>query len=303
MSGADARSFQASPEADRASSRPSASRPAGAIELSVIVPMYNEARRIGATLADLIPALAAGPLRSEVLLLDDGCTDATAEVVRPYLAPAGAVESVRLVSHERNRGKGAAVRTGLAASRGAWRLMTDADNSCRVDQVGKLLAEVERTGAAMAIGSRVAPGAAVEAKAFRSLAGGVFRLALWAMDMSLAQDTQCGFKLYRADFAELIVRNSVEDGFAFDIEHLALARLAGARVAEVGVEWKHCDGGTIHPIRDGLRMVARVAVIKARTRSLGAVVRGEFERPPAEAAPALSPVVTRAGGRAVAKSS
>jgi dolichyl-phosphate beta-glucosyltransferase len=238
----------------------------GLIGLSVVVPMFREARRIGATLADLVPTLQAGPELSEVILVDDGSDDQTSAVVQPWLteAPVGALQRVRLIRHPRNRGKGAAVRTGLAHSNGQWRLLMDADNACRVRELTKLRAESARSGAALVVGSRRAPGALVESRLSRRLAGLIFRTCLGFLGLSLARDTQCGFKLYSADLADLIAGIAREDGFAFDLEHLLIARRSGLGIAEVGVRWTHVDGGTVRPIRDGLRMLGRAVAIRRR---------------------------------------
>lgn len=236
------------------------------VSLSVVVPMFREARRIGATLSDLIPALRAGPRPSEVVLVDDGSDDRTVEAVKPWLDEAanGSLRSVRLLRLGRNCGKGAAVRAGLGAANGRWRLLMDADNACRVREVEKLFAEANRSGAGLVIGSRRVAGAEVTSKASRRLAGGIFRACLWPLGLALAQDTQCGFKLYRADLAEVIANLAREDRFAFDLEHLLIAKRGGFGIAEVGVAWTHVDGGTVRPIRDGLKMLMRAAVIRAR---------------------------------------
>jgi dolichyl-phosphate beta-glucosyltransferase len=244
--------------------------------------MFREARRVPITLADLVPALRRGEHPSEVLLIDDGSDDATVEAVTPWLSgvPSGALQEVRVVRQGRNRGKGAAVRTGLGAARGQWRLLMDADNACRVDQAAKLLRAADRSGAGLIVGSRRARGAVVASKFSRRLAGAIFRACLWPLGLALARDTQCGFKLYRADLADVIARTAEEDRFAFDLEHLLIARRGGFGITEVGVAWTHVDGGTVRPIRDGLRMLARAVVI--RLRHLGPVPASERARPSRE---------------------
>jgi dolichyl-phosphate beta-glucosyltransferase len=250
--------------------------------LSVIIPMYQEARRIGPTLEDVLSTLDQRGLESEVILVDDGSTDDTLRVVREIAAavPDGPVE-VRILEHVQNRGKGAAVRTGLGAAAAPWRLMMDADNSSRVAEVDLLLAACG-PGVGLVAGSREAAGAKVRAKPSRKLTGALFRGVLSTLGMNLLQDTQCGFKLYRADVGCLVARHAKEDGFAFDLEHLLLVRAAGLETAEVGIHWEHRDGGTIRPIKDGLKMIAQAARIRqrwlGRARRLGtlpAVQAGE----------------------------
>ncbi len=217
--------------------------------------MFREEKRIAATLADLLPALERGSRTAEVILVDDGSDDATVRMVTPFLRdePAGRLWSVRLIRHEANRGKGAAVRTGFAAASGLWRLIMDADNSTRITQADKLFDAARRTGSGLVAGSRAAAGAVVTTRPHRRLTGLLFRAALSLMGMRLLEDTQCGFKLYRADAADLVARLGREDRFAFDLEHLMLLRRVG--IEEVGVDWTHADHGTVRPVRDGLRML------------------------------------------------
>lgn len=226
--------------------------------------MYKEARRIGPTLEDVLTSLACGSRTAEVILVDDGSPDGTVQAVTPWLseAPDGLVRRVTLVRHKVNRGKGAAVRTGMNAATGAWRLMMDADNATRVGEVDKLFARAE-LGVAMVCGSRNVEESRVRAQIFRKLSGAIFRVALGALGLNLLRDTQCGFKLYRRDAAELVARVGREDRFAFDLEHLLLAKKVG-RIVEVGIAWEHKDGGTVNPILDGFRMLREAARIRLR---------------------------------------
>ncbi len=244
-------------------------QPTHAPRLSVVIPMYREARRIKQTLRDALPVLAARTEPCELLLIDDGSDDNTLNAVAPFLtdSPDGALLHVRLVRHEHNRGKGAAVRTGLAAAAGSWRLIMDADNAATVRELPKLLAAAE-PGIGLVAGSRVATGALVDAVPGRRFAGSVFKLALRLLGLDLLADTQCGFKLYRADLAAQIVAHAREDGYAFDLEHLLIARATGLRIAEVGIAWTHQEGGQVSPVIDGLRMLRHAAAIRARRRDI-----------------------------------
>lgn len=240
--------------------------------------MYREARRIAPTLDDATRTLAKGPRLSELLMIDDGSPDDTAAVVGPWLSErgSGALLRVRLLRHRVNRGKGAAVRTGLEAAAAPWRLFMDADNSTRVAMVERLLEAARDGGVGLVVGSRNADGSQVEARMSRRLMGRVFHAGLRVMGLGFVRDTQCGFKLYRADVADAIVRLGREDRFAFDLEHLGIARKLGVGVREVGVAWTHADGGTIRPVRDGVSMLWRAAVIRTRLMKrvgpVGAVV-------------------------------
>ena len=237
-------------------------------ELCVVIPMFNEAGRITSTLEDASAWLRAWRGASEIILVDDGSRDSTVTAVAPFLTDRreGSLARVRLERHPVNRGKGAAVRTGLAASEARWTLIMDADNSARIGEVEKLLGEGERTGAALPFGSRAMQTSEVEARISRWASGQVFRAALAALGVRVAHDTQCGFKLYRRDAGELMVAEAVEDGFAFDIEHLMLAEKAGLGTAEVGIRWEHRDGGTVNVWRDGPRMLRAAWRIEHRLR-------------------------------------
>ncbi|MBK7404699.1 MAG: glycosyltransferase [Phycisphaerales bacterium] len=242
-------------------------------ELSVVIPMFREARRIRATLLDAVPLLTAGACPSEIVLVDDGSPDETIPTVEPFLTevPVGSLRSVRLLRHRLNRGKGAAVRTGLSAAAGNWRLIMDADNAATIREAEKLVAQA-KPGVGLVAGSRVAPGSVVHAVTSRRLTGLLFKASLRAMGLNLLTDTQCGFKLYRADLAGEIARHATEDGYAFDLEHLLIARACGLRVAEVGIAWTHQDGGQVSPVSDGLRMLRRAWSIRARRADLARVV-------------------------------
>jgi len=229
--------------------------------------MFREERRIGATLHDLVPALERGPRASEVILVDDGSPDRTLEVVRPWAREQarGSLARVTIVRHDKNRGKGGAVRTGLGEALGLWRLIMDADNACRIDQAERLLERVA-PGVGLIAGSRVADGAKIDARAHRRFTGWAFKVALRGLGLDLLKDTQCGFKLYRADLAEQVVLHAREDGYAFDLEHLLIARASGLGLEEVGVRWTHQDGGQVSPARDGLRMLRRGIELRRRWR-------------------------------------
>ncbi len=244
-------------------------QPTHAPRLSVIIPMYREARRIEQTLRDALPVLAARSEPCELLLVDDGSDDNTLSAIAQFLtdSPDGALLCVRLVRHEHNRGKGAAVRTGLDAAHGVWCLIMDADNAATVRELPKLRAAVA-PGVGLVAGSRVAQGALVDAVPGRRFAGSVFKLALRLLGLDLLADTQCGFKLYRADLAEQVVARGREDGYAFDLEHLLITRATGLGIVEVGIAWTHQAGGQVNPVTDGLRMLRRAAAIRARRRDI-----------------------------------
>ncbi len=241
------------------------------VSLSVVIPMFREARRIGDTLADVIATLAEKQIAAEIITVDDGSTDDTARVAERVAAehlPAGSRIVHRPLRHDRNRGKGAAVRTGLSVARAPWVLMMDADNSARLAEIEKLADRAQHTGAGLIVGSRATPDAIVHAAPSRKASGLIFRAALGLLGMGFVRDTQCGFKLYRRDAARLCAEKGTEDGFAFDLEHIGLCRRAGLGVEEVGIRWEHRDGGTVNVLTDGPMMLARAIRIRRRLRSI-----------------------------------
>jgi dolichyl-phosphate beta-glucosyltransferase len=202
--------------------------------LSVVIPAYNEARRLGATLGKVRAHLAARGTSHEILVVDDGSTDGTSGVA---LAEGGAV---RVLRHEPNRGKGCAVRRGMLDATGERRLMTDADLSTPIEELAKLEAALDG-GFDVAIGSRAVEGARIEVRqpAYREAMGRLFNRLVRALLLPGLADTQCGFKLFTAAAAERSFGACRLDGFSFDVEALYVARRRGLRVAEVPVVWRN----------------------------------------------------------------
>jgi dolichyl-phosphate beta-glucosyltransferase len=199
-----------------------------------VIPAYNEALRLPATLARVREHLAARGLGHEIVVVDDGSKDETAAVAR-----AGG-DVVRVLRHEPNRGKGYAVRRGMLAARGERRLMTDADLSTPIEELARLEAEIDR-GFDVAIGSRAVAGARIEVHqpAYREAMGRLFNVFVQALLLPGLADTQCGFKLFTAVAAEAAFGPCRLDGFSFDVEALYVARRRGLRVAEVPVVWRN----------------------------------------------------------------
>ena len=202
--------------------------------LSVVVPAYNEARRLPASLARVRAYLRARGREYEIVVVDDGSSDTTSQVARD----AGA--DVRVLRHEPNRGKGYAVRRGMLAATGARRLITDADLSTPIEELAKLEAEIER-GFDVAIGSRAVAGALIEVHqpAYREVMGRLFNRLVQALLLPGLRDTQCGFKLFTDRAAQAAFSVSSLDGFSFDVEALYVARHRGLRIAEVPVTWRN----------------------------------------------------------------
>jgi glycosyltransferase involved in cell wall biosynthesis len=228
--------------------------------LSVVVPAYNEARRLDESLPPLVDFV--GRAGAELVIVDDGSDDGTAEVAAAHLAGLPEAKIVRLAL---NSGKGAAVRAGVARARGRSIVFMDADLATDLHDLPALLSGLEH--ADVAIGSRVVPGATVNgATGARVRMGRAFnRLTRTVTGLDL-RDTQCGFKAFRAPVAQLLFHLAVVDGFAFDVEILALARRIGYRVAEVPVHWHAVAGSRVDVVRDPARMMRDVLLTQARWR-------------------------------------
>ncbi len=244
------------------------------VDLSIVVPAYNEEHRVLPTLERLHAFLAAQPLTWEIVVVDDGSTDRTCGVVALAMAR---IPNLVLVRQSPNRGKGAAVRRGMLAARGAVRVMCDADGSMAPDQLPRLLAPIARGEAAIAIGSRYAPGASTDAQqpwwrvAWSRIANKMVQRAL----VPGIRDTQCGFKAFTAPVAIELFRVARIDGWAFDLEILALARRAGITVAEVGVAWRDDRRSRVNPLKDLWKVVREAVTIRRNLR------RGTYSLPSA----------------------
>lgn len=209
--------------------------------LSVVIPAYNEARRLPETLARLRGWLGSRTWPAEIVVVDDGSTDGTAAAARE----AGG-EAVTVLRHEPNRGKGYAVRRGMLAATGERRLMTDADLSTPIEELPRLMRELD-DGAEIAIGSRAVAGARVEVHqpAYREATGRIFNHLVQLLLLPGIEDTQCGFKLFSARAAREAFGSCRLDGFSFDVEALFIARLRGLRTVEVPVVWRNDEASRV----------------------------------------------------------
>jgi dolichyl-phosphate beta-glucosyltransferase len=224
------------------------------IDLSVIVPAYNEEARIAPTLAALDAELAGTGVRYEILVVDDGSSDGTVALVESI---ARRLPSVHCLATSPNRGKGHAVRVGMLAARGEVRLMCDADGSIPASEIATVVGPVARGEVDIAIGSRYAAGAAVAVSQplwRRAWSRVVNRVVRRTLTPGIA-DTQCGFKAFSAAAAVAIFRRAVIDGWSFDLEALALARRLGFTVSEQAVSWTDDERSRVRPVRDFVNVV------------------------------------------------
>lgn len=232
-------------------------------ELSVIIPAFNEERRLPRGLAqirDYLVARAMNDARVEILVVDDGSSDATARVAREWTRE---LPSLRVVSNGRNRGKGYSVRHGMFEAHGRIALFTDADLSSPIEESEKLLAALAN-GNEVAFGSRAVDRTLISVRQsrMRELAGIIFNRLVRFFTGLPFEDTQCGFKAFLREPSRIIFEQQRIERFGFDPEILFLAHRHGLRASEVPVRWAHDPATKVHVIWDSLRMFGDLIYIR-----------------------------------------
>ena len=230
--------------------------------LSVVVPCYNEEQRLPRTVEQIERYLDAGNAPYELILVDDGSSDGTRHVMD---AAAAGHDGVRIELLPHNRGKGRALAVGVAAAKGDEILLTDADLSTPIEELDKLQAAL-RNGAGVAIASRALRGSRVEISQplYRVLMGKAFNLIVQVVLLPGIWDTQCGFKLFRADVARQVFAGLSTDGFGYDPEVLYRARKRGVKIAEVPVVWRNSAPTKVSPISSSFDMLRHVIRVRFR---------------------------------------
>jgi glycosyltransferase involved in cell wall biosynthesis len=215
--------------------------------LSVVVPAYNEAKRLGKTLQTILRYLNEQVRDGELIVVDDGSQDNTTAIAEESLAKYVGRVSARVVRYAPNRGKGYAVRAGLLAARQNVALFSDADLSTPITEAPKLVELIERGTCDIAFGSRALDRSliGVHQPWQREQSGRVFNLAVKLMTGMPFWDTQCGFKAFRMSACRPVIEAAVIDRFAFDVELLYVAHLAGLRLRERAVRWDDKEGSTV----------------------------------------------------------
>jgi dolichyl-phosphate beta-glucosyltransferase len=233
-------------------------------DLTIVVPALNERDRLPKSLERIHGYLqeSADWTSIEIVVVDDGSSDGTAEIVRE-MSFSGEMD-IRVAVHPETRGKGAAIRTGFGLASGAWVLLTDADLSAPIEGLA-LLKDAAQTGD-VAIGSRAVERRLVETPQprHRDLMGRVFNLIVRGLGLSGFRDTQCGFKLFPGDLARSLAAAQRIDGFAYDVELLLLAEQWGYRVREVGVPWHHVEASRVLPLRHSSEMLRDLLLLSWR---------------------------------------
>jgi dolichyl-phosphate beta-glucosyltransferase len=235
-------------------------------DLSVVIPAYNEALRIGPTLERVAAYLSRRGDRAEIIVVDDGSDDATIE--RVERVGGRAAPGLRIIKQPENRGKGAAIRRGVSETRGRRVLLCDADLSTPIEALEALERRLD-DGADLAIGSRGMGDSDVRVRQplYRELMGKTFNRIIRLLGVRGVRDTQCGFKLIEGEAARRLFALIRTEGFAFDVELIWLARRLGYRIDEVGVAWSNSKDSRVDPLADSLAMVRDVLLIRWRHRN------------------------------------
>ncbi|HSP44890.1 MAG TPA: dolichyl-phosphate beta-glucosyltransferase [Chthoniobacterales bacterium] len=232
---------------------------------SLVIPAFNEADRIAKSLRDTLGYLQATSPQSELIVVNDGSTDATSRIAREVFAARTGM-AARLLEHSPNRGKGAAVREGLLAATNPIGLFSDADLSTPIEEAPKLIEPIAAGELDVAFGSRALDRSLIgNRQPWRREQGGrVFNLIVRLATGLPYWDTQCGFKAFRLDVFRPILEAAQTQGFGFDVELLYLARKAHLRMREIPVRWNHYEGSKVDVARDSVRMLREVAALRRR---------------------------------------
>jgi dolichyl-phosphate beta-glucosyltransferase len=230
--------------------------------LSVVLPAYNEEKRLPESLKAITDFVSKKGYPVEVLVVDNNSTDRTSAIIREYARQCSFVRGL----FEGTQGKGAAVRTGMLAARGEYRFICDADLSMPIEEIDNFLPpRLDQVD--IAIASREAPGAVrYNEPWYRHLMGRVFNTTVRLFAVPGLQDTQCGFKMFRAEVVENIFPLQTMNGWSFDVEILYAAHCWGYTIVEVPIHWYYKNNTRIHPIRDSIDMFLEVIKIRRNGR-------------------------------------
>ena len=229
--------------------------------LSIVIPAHNEQNRLPGTLEQVFHFLGQQPFTSEVIVVENGSTDNTHQVAQQFAQQHQNLSVIRSA-----KGKGAAVQTGMLAAKGEYRFMCDADLSMPVDEIVKFIPPVLQNFD-IAIASREAKGAVrYNEPSYRHWGGRGINFLIQTLILPGLNDTQCGFKCFRADVAEDVFKRQTLHGWSFDIELLYIARRHGYRIVEIPVHWYHFSDSKVNALRDAVQMIRDIFTIHANAR-------------------------------------
>lgn len=235
--------------------------------LSIVIPAYNEAARLGHTLRTVVDYMRQNYPQGEVIVVDDGSGDETAALARATFASSAPLRT-SVISYKSNLGKGRAVRLGLLAARGEVTLFSDADLSTPITETPKLIDPILKNECDVTFGSRALDRQliGVHQPWRREQGGRVFNLVVRLATGLPFWDTQCGFKAFNMPVCRPLVEAATVDRFGFDVELLYLAFKAGLRLREIPVRWDHNEGSKVSVVSDSFRMLGEVSLIRQQAR-------------------------------------
>ncbi|MDM8521266.1 glycosyltransferase family 2 protein [Anaerolineales bacterium HSG6] len=236
--------------------------------LSIVIPAYNEERRLPQTLPTVAEFFAVQDYQTEILVVDDGSTDNTVQVVKQITEQH---DAIRVVEAE-HRGKGHAVKVGMLAAQGQYAFLADADWAMPVTELPKFLPP-QRVKFQLAIGSREGHGAVrYDEPIYRHFMGRVFNGLVQLLAVSGFEDTQCGFKCFHRSVIPDLFEHQTTDGFGFDVELLYIAQKRGYKIDQVPIHWHAQDESKVNPVKDTLRMLQDIIQVRLNDR------KGVYER-------------------------
>jgi dolichyl-phosphate beta-glucosyltransferase len=224
------------------------------VELSIILPAYNEGKRIGVTIEKILDYFHSRNTSFEIIVVDDGSKDKGGEIFEDFSKK---YPKVKILRHRTNLGKGATVKTGILEAKGDYIFFSDADLSTPIEEIEKLLRGVKEEGYDIAIGSRGLPDSKILVPQpwYRQCIGRFFPWLVRFIVFQDIKDTQCGFKLFKKDVARELFSLQRITGFSFDVEILYLAKKRGYRVKEIPVVWSDSPGSKVRILRDSFLML------------------------------------------------
>ena len=235
--------------------------------LSIIVPAYNEQMRLGESVRKILDYIKKENLEAELIIVDDGSTDATAQTAEKVCAEFQEIQT-KVIRYEKNRGKGFAVKTGLLAAKYDIALFSDADLSTPIEELPKLVEPIKNNEFDVTFGSRALDRSLIGTRQpwRREQGGKVFNLIVRILTGLPFWDTQCGFKAFNMEKFRPLLDVMTIDRFGFDVEFLYVAKLRGLRLDEIPVRWDHCEGTTVSVFRDSQRMFNEVRQIRKNVK-------------------------------------
>ena len=247
---------------------------ATAVSLSIVVPAFNEERRLPPTLIDMIDFCDSNISSYEIIVVDDGSSDKTSATVQKFTK---VCPHVRLIRLPRNQGKGHAVRLGVLSSRGERILFADADGATPISELQRLLDAIS-SGADVVIGSRAKPSTdtTVNTVIYRKLLGRIFNKCVNLILLPGVSDTQCGFKLFTKQAAAFLFSQQRSDRFSFDVELLFLAQRVGFKAVEVPINWTNIPGSKVNLVTDALAMFRDILKFKVLHHSVNRSTLEQF---------------------------